>query len=57
MGFNYLKATEPLQGDSFLFTNKSLGSFGTHLMNLSGMKDWVNFGAWIQDPWIGNPET
>ena len=31
MGFNCLKATEPLRGDSLLFINKSLGVTSTHL--------------------------
>ena len=31
-GVNYLKATEPLQGDSLLFTAKSKGGSGAHLI-------------------------
>ena len=38
MGFNCLKATEPLQGDSLLFTTQSPGVPGTHLINFDGMK-------------------
>ena len=38
MWFNYLKATEPLQGDSLLFTTKSPEIFGTHLINFGRMK-------------------
>ena len=55
MGFNCLRATEPLRGGSLLFTEIP----GTHLIDLGRMKGWVNFGAtlwfWTQDPWIGNP--
>ena len=39
MEFNFLKATEPLQRDSLLFTIKSPGSSDTHLINL-GATDW-----------------
>ena len=38
MGFNYLKATEPLQGDSLPFTAKSPGVPGTHLIDVGRMK-------------------
>ena len=38
MGFNCLKATEPLRGDSLLFTNKSPGGPGIHLIDLGKMK-------------------
>ena len=38
MGFNYLKATEPLQGGSLLFTTKFQEILGTHLINLRKMK-------------------
>ena len=34
MGFNCLKATEPLQGNSLLFTTKFLKISGTHLIDL-----------------------
>ena len=34
MGFNCLKATEPLQGGSLLFTTKFLEISATHLINL-----------------------
>ena len=37
-GLNCLKATEPLQGDSLLFTTKSPGVSGTHLIDLGRMK-------------------
>ena len=37
MGFNCLKATEPQQGDSLLFTIKPQGIPSTHLINLKGM--------------------
>ena len=42
MGFNCLKATEPLRGDSLFFTTQSPGSPGTHLINFDGMKSWNN---------------
>ena len=38
MGFNCLKATEPLRGDSLLFISKSLGVTSTHLFYFRGMK-------------------
>ena len=45
MGFNCIKATEPLLGDSLLFTTKSPGGPGTHLIDLRKMKGWANLGA------------
>ena len=45
MRFNSLKATEPLRGDSLLFTNKSPGVPGTYLNNLGRTKEWTNLGA------------
>ena len=60
MGFNWLKATEPLQGDSLLFTTKSPEIPGTHLINLRRMKGWIGYAAtqwfWTKNPWIWNPE-
>ena len=38
MGLNCLKSTEPLQGDSLLFTAKSPGIPGTHFIDHRGMK-------------------
>ena len=38
MGPNYLKDTEPLRGDSLLFTIQSPGVPGTHLINFGGRK-------------------
>ena len=38
MGFNYLKAAKPLQGDSLLFTTQSPGLSGTHLVALRRIK-------------------
>ena len=38
MGFKCLKATEPLGGDSLLFTTQSAGVPGTCLINFGGMK-------------------
>ena len=59
--FNCLKATEPLQEDSLLFTTKSPEIPGTHLIDLGMMKGWVDLGAtqwsWTQDPWIRNPAS
>ena len=37
MGFDCLKATEPLREDSLLFTTKSPGASGTHLIDLGNM--------------------
>ena len=58
MGFNCLKAREPLRGGSLLFTTKSPEIFGTHFIDLGKMKGWVNLGAtkwfWTWDPWTGN---
>ena len=45
MGFNCLKATEPLQKDSLIFIAKSPGVRGTHLINLIGMEDGVELQA------------
>ena len=38
MGFNYLKATESLPGDSLFFTIQSPGVSRTHLINFSRIK-------------------
>ena len=54
MGFNCLKAAEPLRGSSLLFTNKSPGEPGTYLIDLGRMKDWFDLKAthcfWARDP-------
>ena len=54
MGFNYLKATEPLRGGSLRFTTKFPGIPGTYLIDTGRLKGWVNFGAtqcfWKRDP-------
>ena len=42
MGFSCLKATEPLWGDSVIFTTKSLERPGTHLIDLGRIKGWVH---------------
>ena len=34
IGFNCLKATEPLRGNSLVFTTQSLGVPGTYFINL-----------------------
>ena len=58
MGLNCLTATEPLRGESLLFTTRSPGDPGTHLINLRRMKGWVDLGTiqwfWAQSPWIRN---
>ena len=38
--FKCLKATEPLRGDSLLFTTQSRGVPGNHLINFNWMKGW-----------------
>ena len=40
-----VKATEPLQGDTLLFTTKSPGVPGDHLIDLRRMKGRVDLGA------------
>ena len=56
MGFNYLKATESLPGDSLFFTIQSPGVSRTHLINFSRIKGWNNLDLeatqqiWIQYP-------
>ena len=45
LGFNFLKATVPLRGDSLLFTIKSSRVPGAHLIDLRGMKGWVELGV------------
>ena len=45
MGFNCLKAAEPLQGDSLLFTIKLPGVPGTQLVYLGRMKGRVGLEA------------
>ena len=56
MGFNCLKATEPLRGASLLFTIKFPESPGTHLINFGRLKGTVESGAtqwfWPWDPRI-----
>ena len=55
MGFNCLKATEPLWRDSLLFTTKFPRHPGTNLIDFGGMKGWTNLGAyqwfWTRDSW------
>ena len=59
MGFNCLKATEPLQEDSLSFTIQSPGIPGIYLINLRSMKGWAELGTtqqfWTWDYWFGNP--
>ena len=55
MGLNCLIATEPLAGDSLLFTTKSIGLAGTHFVHLGRMKGWDNLGAtqWFEFGLLG----
>ena len=39
MRFDYLKATQRLQGDTLLFTIRSQGGPPSHLIDLGKMKD------------------
>ena len=59
MGFNCLKAAEPLREDNLIFTIKISEIPGTHLMDFGRIKGWVELGGtqwfWTQNPWIGNP--
>ena len=41
-GFNCVEATESLRGDSLLFTTKSPGVPGVHLIDLGMMNGWVD---------------
>ena len=50
MGFNCLKTIKPLRGDNLLFTTKSPGDCGTHLVDLRRMK-----GCPWNDPVVLNP--
>ena len=45
MGFNCLKAKEPLQGGPLPLTSKFPEIPGTHLINLGRMKGRVNIGT------------
>ena len=58
IGFNCLRASEPLRGDSLLLTIKFSKYSGTHLTDLRRMKGWIDRGAtfwfWTSDHWIGN---
>ena len=45
MGFNCLKAEEPLQGGPLPLTSKFPEIPGTHLINLGRMKGRVNIGT------------
>ena len=38
MGFNCLNVQEPLQGGNLLFTTKSPGGPGTHLIDLASLR-------------------
>ena len=40
MEFNWLKATEPLWGESLLFIIQSPGVPGNHLINFDWIKGW-----------------
>ena len=45
MEFDCLKATEPLRGGSLFFATKFPEIPGSHFINLTRMKDWVDLGA------------
>ena len=45
MGFNCLKATKPLRGDSLLFTTKFPGVPSTHFIVLGRMKGCADLEA------------
>ena len=45
MFFNFIRATEPLQGDIILFTTESLGVIDAHLIDLGRMAGWFNLGT------------
>ena len=45
MGFNCLKAREPLQGDGLLFTIQFPGVPDTQLIDPGRMKGWVDLRA------------
>ena len=52
MGFKCVKATEPLQGDSLLFTTKFPEIPRTHLKGVSlGATQWFE----TRDPWMETP--
>ena len=53
MGFNCLKATEPLQRNSLLFTTKIPEIPGTHLINLGRKKGWVGQWFWTRTLGLG----
>ena len=59
MELNCVKTTEPVRGDSLLFTTKFSEIPGTHLINFEKMNGPVDLAAtqWfrIWDPWLGNP--
>ena len=58
-GVQGLKATEPPQRGSLIFTTKFPEISGIHLIDLRRMWDSVDVGVtqwiWLRDPWIGNP--
>ena len=55
MGFNCLKATEPLRGSILLLTTNLPEIPGTHLIDFARIKGWVDQQFWKRDPWIANP--
>ena len=59
MGFNCLKAKEPLRRDSLFFTARSPGVPGTHLTDLGRMKGWVDLGTtkWFWTQPLGHFQT
>ena len=59
MWFNSLYITEPLRGDSLLFTTHSQGGSSSPLIDIGRIKDWGHLGAtrWFatRDPYVVNP--
>ena len=57
MGFNWLKDTEALGGDYYLFTSECPGVPGTHFINLERMKAESNLelltGSELRAPRLG----
>ena len=45
LDFNGFKTTEPLWGDSLLFTTQFPGVPGNNLTDLERVKSWANLGA------------
>ena len=61
IGFNCLRAIEPLRGDSLLFTITFQEVSAAQFIDLGRMKGWVELEAiqwiWTRNPWTGNPAS